>query len=47
MSKTDAENGYIYNGNNWAYNIKTILDQIGMSNIWLKSAQYNHRLQQD
>ena len=34
MLKTDAENGYIYNRNNWAYNIKTILDQIGMSNIW-------------
>ena len=32
--KLDAENGYTYNGNNWAYNIKTILDQIGMSNIW-------------
>ena len=34
MLKTDAENCYIYNGNNWAYNIKPNLDQISMSNIW-------------
>ena len=32
--KLDAENGDTYNGNNLAYNIKTILNQIGMSNIW-------------
>ena len=34
IKKLDAENGHTYNGNNWAYNTKTILDQIGMSNIW-------------
>ena len=31
---TDANNNITYNGMNWANQIKTILNYIGMSNLW-------------
>ena len=31
---TDANNNSTYNGMNWANQIKTILNNIGMSNLW-------------
>ena len=33
MMKTDAENGYVNNINNWAYSITQILDESGLINI--------------
>jgi len=38
MLKTDTDLGNSYNGLNWTSNIKHILDEIGMSNLWI---QYN------
>lgn len=35
MLKEDADNNISYNGKIWAFHIKTVLNQIGMSNIWL------------
>lgn len=34
MLKTDADRDIKYNGNNWAYQVKTILNELGMSDIW-------------
>ena len=34
LSLTDANNNITYNGMNWANQIKTILNNIGMSNLW-------------
>ena len=34
MLKTDVENGLTYDQNNWAYHIKIILDQAGLSYLW-------------
>ena len=34
MLKNDADNNITYNGLNWAYQIKCILDSIGLSYIW-------------
>ena len=34
LLKNDAENNINYNGMNWAYHIKSIFDNIGMSYIW-------------
>lgn len=36
MLKEDADNGLSYNNKNWAFHIKTMLNQIGMSNVWLQ-----------
>jgi hypothetical protein len=33
--KIDADNENSYRGKNWAYHIKSILQEIGMSNLWL------------
>ena len=35
MLKTDLDNNIIYNGSNWAFQIKNILDDLGFSNIWI------------
>lgn len=35
MLKNDVDNNNIYNGMNWAYNIKTLLDNLGLSEIWI------------
>ena len=34
MLKNDAGNNITYNGLNWAYQIKCILDSIGLSYVW-------------
>ena len=39
MLKEDVDNNRFYNNMNWAYHIKYILDEIGMSDIWIQ--QYN------
>ena len=36
MLRNDVENGNIYNEMNWAYQIKHILDNIGLSDIWIQ-----------
>ena len=41
MLMTDVENNDTYNGTNWAHQIKCILDNIGMSNIWINQAGSN------
>ena len=33
--KLDAESENTYNGNNWASRVKVILDEIGLSHLWL------------
>ena len=35
MLRNDADQGITYNNINWAFHIKTLLDQLGFSNIWL------------
>ena len=34
MLRNDVTNNFTYNGNNWTYNVKTMLDNIGLSFIW-------------
>ena len=36
MLKTDADNNISYNGANWASQIKTLLDELGLTYIWLQ-----------
>ena len=36
MLKMGADNNKTYNGANWAYQIKSILDSIGLTNIWIQ-----------
>jgi hypothetical protein len=36
VMKEDVNNNISYNGNNWAYQIKTILDEICFSFLWLQ-----------
>ena len=36
MLKNDIDNGRTYNGLNWAYQIKSMLDRIGVGNIWIQ-----------
>ena len=36
MLKTDLDNNITYNGSNWAFQIKNILDDLGFSNIWIQ-----------
>ena len=35
MLKNDVDNKMTYNGLNWAFQIKQILDNFGLSNIWI------------
>ncbi|XP_060583529.1 uncharacterized protein LOC132739756 [Ruditapes philippinarum] len=44
--KFDAENGLSYGGNNWACQIKQILNDIGMSNIWINQEHITINFQQ-
>ena len=39
MLKSDADIGVSYGGSNWAYQIKSILDDIGLSYVWLQQAE--------
>jgi len=41
MLMTDVENNNNYNGSNWAFQIKNILDNIGMTNIWMNQTGSN------
>ena len=34
MLRNDVINNITYNGNNWAYNIKSMLDNIGLGFLW-------------
>ena len=34
MLKTDVDNGNTYNQNNWAFQVKCILDQVGLTYMW-------------
>ena len=34
MLANDAINNVIYNGNNWAYNVKSMLDSLSLNYIW-------------
>jgi hypothetical protein len=36
VMKEDDNNNISYNGNHWAYQIKTILNEIGFSFLWLQ-----------
>ena len=36
MLKTDDDNNISYNGANWASQIKTLLDELGLTYIWLQ-----------
>jgi hypothetical protein len=35
MLKNDADNNFSYNNQNWAHQIKTMLQKLGLSNIWI------------
>ena len=39
MLKSDADTGVSYGGANWAYQIKFILDDIGLLYVWLQQAE--------
>ena len=41
MLKNDTDKNRIYTGLNWAYQIKSILDKIGLSNIWAQQFEIN------
>ena len=41
MLKRDADNGISYNGLNWAFHIKTILESLGLSFVWLQQTDIN------
>ena len=41
MLKNDTDNGRTYNGLNWAHQIKSMLDRIGLSNIWVQQFEIN------
>ena len=36
--KNDADNGVTYNNQNWVYQIKTILENLGLANLWIEQA---------
>ena len=36
MLREDADSGNSYNGNNWAFHIKSLLDSLGLSYVWLQ-----------
>ena len=36
MLREDADSGNSYNGNNWACHIKSLLDSLGLSYVWLQ-----------
>ena len=41
MLKRDVDNNISYNGLNWAYQVKSILDRIGLSEMWHDLSRYN------
>ena len=41
MLREDANSGISYNGMNWAYQIKTMLNKIGFSDIWNNQGNFD------
>ena len=41
MLKHDTNNNIQYDNNNWAYQIKTILDNLGLGNLWIQQEHLN------
>lgn len=41
MLKADAENNISYNGSNWASQIKSLLEELGLSYLWLQQNEIN------
>ena len=39
LLKNDAENNISYNGSNWAFQIKSLLDELGLTYIWLQQTE--------
>lgn len=39
MLKVDADNNISYNGSNWAFQIKSLLDELGLTYIWLQQTE--------
>ena len=40
MLKQDADNNISYNGSNWAFQIKSLLNELGLSYIWLQQNEF-------
>ena len=47
MVKTDVDNNNTYHGNNWAFQIKLILSEIGLNNLWCNQNNLTNRLLQE
>ena len=41
MLKNDANNNITYNKQNWAYQIKPMLESLGLNNVWINQDIYN------
>ena len=39
LLKNDAENNISYNGSNWAFQVKSLLDELGLTYIWLQQTE--------
>ena len=44
MMKNDVDNNNTYHGNNWAFQIKIILSEIGLNNLWCNQNDLTNRL---
>ena len=42
----DASNGRMYNGLNWAYQVKNMLDSLGVAYVWINQALDNLTFQE-
>ena len=40
MLREDADSGRTYNGSNWAFHIKKILDNLGLSYVWQQQGEF-------
>ena len=40
--KADAENNISYKGSNWAFKIKTVLNEMGLHNLWINQRDLEH-----
>ena len=41
MLKNDANNNFTYNKEDWAYQIKTMLESLGLNNLWINQDTYD------
>ena len=39
MLKQDADNNISYTGSNWAFQIKSLLNELGLNYIWLQQSE--------